>query len=50
MNKNKLIKEFTEAVEEMRQSHGYGTYYWLIGEDEENYCELVDGRIVSLMY
>ena len=43
MNRNKLVKEFTEAVEEMRRTHGYGTYYWYLGEDEENDWAIVLG-------
>ena len=29
-----LIKEFTAAVEEMKTSHGNGTYHWKLGEDD----------------
>lgn len=43
MNKRKLIQEFTAAVEEMRRTHGCGTYYWLIGEDKENDWAIVLG-------
>ena len=43
MNRNQLVKEFTEAVEEMRRTHGCGTYYWYIGEDEENDWAIVLG-------
>lgn len=43
MNKRKLIQEFTAAVEEMRCTHQNGTYYWIIGEDEENDWAIVLG-------
>ena len=43
MNRNKLVKEFTEAVEEMRRTHGYETYYWYLGEDEKNDWAIVLG-------
>lgn len=35
MDRNILAKEFIEAVAEMRRTHGYGTYYWIIGEDDK---------------
>lgn len=43
MDRNILAKEFMKAVAEMRQTHGYGTYYWIIGEDEENDWAIVLG-------
>lgn len=43
MDKDKLVKEFVTAVEEMRRTHGYGTYYWIIGEDEKNDWAIVLG-------
>ena len=43
MDRNRLAKEFIEAVAEMRRTHGYGTYYWIIGEDEENTWAIVLG-------
>lgn len=43
MDRNTLAKEFIEAVAEMRRTHGYGTYYWIIGEDEENDWAIVLG-------
>ena len=36
MNRNKLIQEFTEAVEEMRRSHGIGTYHWCLENDNDD--------------
>ena len=35
MNRNTLAKEFIEAVGEMRRTHGAGTYYWTLGEDDK---------------
>lgn len=35
MNRNALLKEFTEAVQEMRRTHGSGTYWWWLGEDNK---------------
>lgn len=35
MNRNELIKDFTNAVEHMRKSNGYGTYYWWLDEDDK---------------
>lgn len=43
MGRNVLAKEFTKAVAEMRRTHGSGTYYWIIGEDEENDWAIVLG-------
>jgi hypothetical protein len=43
MNRNQLVKEFAAAVEEMRRTHGCGTYCWLLGEDEENDWAIVLG-------
>jgi hypothetical protein len=34
MNRNILTKEFMKAVGEMRRTHGNGTYYWTLGEDD----------------
>lgn len=36
MNKTKLIKEFTNAVIHMRETHENGTYHWLLDTDENN--------------
>lgn len=36
MNKENLIKEFTNAVADMRRTHNNNTYYWILGEDENN--------------
>jgi hypothetical protein len=36
MNKTKLIKEFTNAVEHMKKTKANGTYHWLLGTDENN--------------
>ena len=35
MDRNTLAKEFTKAVAEMRRTHGDGTYYWTLGEDDK---------------
>lgn len=35
MDREKLIKQFTEAVEEMRRTHGEGTYYWNLDVDDK---------------
>lgn len=43
MDRNTLAKEFTKAVAEMRRTHGDGTYYWIIGEDEKNDWAIVLG-------
>lgn len=45
MDKKILTKEFIESVAEMRRTHGYGTYYWIIGEDEENDWAIVLGWV-----
>ena len=34
MKRSVLIKEFTAAVEEMRRTHGNGTYFWWLDEDD----------------
>ena len=36
MKKNKLIKEFKKAVEDMRFNHPNGTYHWDLDVDENN--------------
>ena len=43
MNRDVLVREFVNAVQEMRRTHGSGTYYWLIGEDDENDWAIVLG-------
>jgi hypothetical protein len=43
INKDVLIREFTEAVQEMRRTHGYGTYYWILSEDNTNRWAIVLG-------
>ena len=43
MNRNKLVKEFTAAVKEMRRTHGNGTYYWRLGSDDKNDWAIVLG-------
>lgn len=36
MNKEKLIKDFENAVEYMKKTHFNGTYYWYLDTDENN--------------
>ena len=36
MNKAKLVKEFANAISNMRKTHEDGTYYWYLGTDENN--------------
>ena len=36
MNKAKLIKEFTNAVEDMKKTKCDGTYHWILGRDEND--------------
>lgn len=36
MNKIKLIKEFTKAIANMRKTHENGTYYWILGTDDND--------------
>lgn len=36
MNKTKLIKEFTNAVANMKKTHANGTYCWILDTDENN--------------
>lgn len=36
MNKAKLVKEFANAIDNMRTTHENGTYYWILGTDENN--------------
>lgn len=43
MNRNKLVKEFTEAVKEMCRTHENGTYYWRLGSDDKNDWAIVLG-------
>lgn len=35
MDRNKLVKEFTAAVEDMRRTHGNGTYFWWLDKDDK---------------
>lgn len=35
MNRNILARDFMTAVAEMRRTHGAGTYYWILGEDDK---------------
>lgn len=43
MNRTKLLKEFTNAVEEMKKNHESGTYYWYLGFDGKNNWAIVLG-------
>ena len=36
MNKAKLVKEFANAISNMRKTHEDGTYHWYLGTDENN--------------
>ena len=36
MDKNTLLKEFTNAVEYMKKTKANGTYHWILGRDEDN--------------
>lgn len=36
MNKEKMIKGFIEAVEDMKKTHEDGTYYWVLDTDEKH--------------
>lgn len=36
MNKTKLLKEFINAVEDMKKTKFDGTYHWILGRDENN--------------
>lgn len=36
MNKKKLVKEFTSALEEMKRTKSNGTYYWKLDNDDNN--------------
>ena len=36
MDKTKLVKEFANAVDNMRKTHENGTYHWYLGADENN--------------
>lgn len=36
MNKAKLISEFVNAVEYMKKTKSNGTYYWILGSDDNN--------------
>lgn len=35
MDKVKLLNEFTDAVEYMKRTKFNGTYYWVLGEDDD---------------
>ena len=35
MNKEKLVKEFVVAVEDMKKTKSNGTYYWTLREDDK---------------
>jgi hypothetical protein len=35
MDKETIIKEFTEAVQEMRRTHEYTTYWWCLDDDDK---------------
>lgn len=43
MNRTKLLKNFTAAVEEMKKNHKSGTYYWYLGFDGKNNWAIVLG-------
>ena len=43
MNRTKLLKNFTAAVEEMKKNHESGTYYWRLGSDGKNDWAIVLG-------
>ena len=43
MNRTKLLKNFTAAVEEMKKNHESGTYYWRLGSDDKNDWAIVLG-------
>ena len=36
MNKMQLVKEFTNAIQDMKETKCNGTYYWILGRDENN--------------
>ena len=36
MNKISLVQKFTKAVEDMKKTKSNGTYYWILGRDENN--------------
>ena len=36
MNKAKLVKEFANAIDNMRKTHENGTYHWILGTDEND--------------
>lgn len=36
MNKAKLVKEFANAISNMRKTHEDGIYHWYLGTDENN--------------
>ena len=36
MDKAKLIKEFIDAVEDMKRTKFNGTYHWILGRDEDD--------------
>ena len=36
MNKLELIEKVSKAIKEMRSSHDNGTYYWYLGQDDNN--------------
>ena len=36
INKLELIEKICKAIKEMRTSHDNGTYYWYLGQDDNN--------------
>ena len=36
INKLELIEQICKAIKEMRTSHDNGTYYWYLGQDDNN--------------
>lgn len=36
INKLELIEKISKAIKEMRTSHDNGTYYWYLGQDDNN--------------
>ena len=36
MNRAKLVKEFVNAIDNMRKTHENGTYHWILGTDEDD--------------
>ena len=37
INKLELIEKICKAIKEMRTSHDNGTYYWYLGQDDNNH-------------